>query len=401
MLASLRYPQFRALWVATVVSNLGAWLQVVAQDFLVYQLNGRALDLGVVYLMRALPLLAISLLGGAVSDRYDRRKLLIVTQSTFAGLAVVLGALAHSGLIQLGHVMAVSFLSAVVLAIDTPVRQAVLVEPVPRPQLTNAVALNALAFSLPSAVGPALAGPVIAWLGIPWGFYLNGLSFLAVAVAALGFPSARGRHDASPRGSVAQDLREGARFILASPQLRVATGLLAIISFFAAPYQALLPAFAVEVFGGSIQQLSYLKAGPGLGAIAGGLLVARFASRQFSGWIMAAAGMGLSLLLLAFSSARHMGMAVGLLICAGMLLAVFQSTVQSLMQTLSTDQMRGRVMSLFTAAMMGMWPLGSLPLGWAADRLGPALTMAVAAALALLLCTVVVAVSRPVLKAME
>lgn len=366
---SLRHRNFRLMWGGLLVSNSGTWLQVVAQDYLVYQITGRALDLGLVNVARAVALISLSFFGGAVADRMDKRRLLMVTQSLFAASAALLGLLVELHIVRVWHIVAVAFFNAVVLAVDNPARQALLPHLVPREHLMNAIALSSITFTGAAAVGPALAGPVVAALGMDWGFYLNAITYFAVvcAVSALRLPPAREKGRREPVGAA---LASGLSYVAASPVILLLVSLLVVTNFFAMPYQALLPVFARRVFNGGLRDLSYLRAAPGLGALLGGFLVARFSGISWKGILVLGSALGMSAALLLFSASGWMPVALLLLCCVGALWAVFQSSVQTLMQQLTEDQMRGRVMSLFTVSVIGMWPLGALPLSWAADQVG-------------------------------
>lgn len=366
---SLRHRNFRLMWGGLLVSNSGTWLQVVAQDYLVYQITGRALDLGLVNVARAVALISLSFFGGAVADRMDKRRLLMVTQSLFAASAALLGLLVELHIVRVWHIVAVAFFNAVVLAVDNPARQALLPHLVPREHLMNAIALSSITFTGAAAVGPALAGPVVAALGMDWGFYLNAITYFAVvcAVSALRLPPAPEKGRREPVGAA---LASGLSYVAASPVILLLVSLLVVTNFFAMPYQALLPVFARRVFNGGLRDLSYLRAAPGLGALLGGFLVARFSGISWKGILVLGSALGMSAALLLFSASGWMPVALLLLCCVGALWAVFQSSVQTLMQQLTEDQMRGRVMSLFTVSVIGMWPLGALPLSWAADQVG-------------------------------
>ncbi len=367
--AALHHRNFRLMWLSLLVSNSGTWLQAVAQDFLVYNLTGRAVDLGLVSLARAVALISLSFLGGTIADRLDKRKLVLVTQTLFAAAAVTLGVLVQTGRIQVWHVVALSFVNATLLAVDQPARQSLLPHLVPREDLMNAIALNSITYTGAAALGPALAGPIIGAVGMAWGFYLNALSFLSVmwAVWTLQLPPHLPRAQSEP---VLSAIGSGLRYITSSPVILLLVSLLTVVSFFAVPYQSLLPVFATRVFHGDYRELGYLRAAPGIGALAGGFLLARFAVFPHKGWLMLGGALGFSASLLAFAFMEWMPAALALLMATGLMFTVFQSTVQTLMQQLTADDMRGRVMSLFTISAIGMWPLGAWPMGWAADRFG-------------------------------
>lgn len=376
--AALRHRNFRLMWISLLVSNSGTWLQTVAQDYLVFELTGRAEELGEVNLVRAVALISLSFVGGTIADRLDKRKLLMVTQTAFAGLAILLGVLVQTDLIQVWHVMAVSFVGSVLLALDQPARQALLPYLVPREDLMNAVALNSVTFTGAAAIGPALAGPVVGLLGIAWGFHLNAFSFLAVigAVYALRLPPHVPRQQAE---SVRSAAWSGIQYIAASPAILLGVSLLTVFSFFAVPYQSVLPVFSEAYFDGDVGTLGWLRSAPGIGSLVGGFLLARFSGYPRKDWLIMGGAMGFSAFLIGFSAARSLPVALLYLLIANLAFTVFQSTVQTVMQTLTEDRMRGRVMSLFAVSVIGMWPLGAYPISLLTDRAGPAVATAAGA----------------------
>ena len=386
--AALRHRNFRLLWISLLVSNSGTWLQSVAQDYVVYKLTGRALDLGLVNIVRAVPLILLAFVGGTIADRVDRQKMLLFTQSAFAVLAAALGILVQTGLVQVWHVVLLSFLGAALLAFDQPARQSLIPALVPKEDLANAIALNSVTYTGAAAIGPAIAGPLVALVGLPWAFYLNAASFGAVlfAVAAMRFPAPQ-RHSESDSGleSVLSAVTSGLRYVSVSPSLLLLIGLLCAFSLFAAPYQSLLPVFNGAHFGGSVQSLGWLRTAPGIGALVGGFFLARQAQTSDKKRLIFAGGLGFCGSVVLFSWSGLLPLALGILFFTGAFSTVFTSTVQTLLQRLADDRMRGRVMSLFTICVLGMWPLGSLPLAWASDHIGVQAAVSGGAVLAALL----------------
>lgn len=370
---ALRHQNFRLLWVSLLVSNSGTWLQSVAQDYVVYKLTGRALDLGLVNIVRAVPLILLAFVGGTIADRVDRRRMLLFTQTAFAVLAAVLGVLVQTGWVRVWHVVLLSFLGAVLLAFDQPARQSLLPALVPKEDLANAIALNSVTYTGAAAVGPAIAGPLVALVGLPSAFYLNAFSFGAVlfAVAAMRLPAKVKKHESDPEGeSVLRAVASGVRYVTASPPLLLLVGLLCAFSFFAAPYQSLLPVFNGELFGGGVQTLGWLRAAPGIGALIGGIYLAQRAQTSDKKRLIIVGGLGFCATVVLFSWSGPLPLALFVLFWTGAFSTVFTSTVQTLLQRLADDRVRGRVMSLFTICVLGMWPLGALPLAWASDRIG-------------------------------
>jgi MFS family permease len=384
--AALRHRNFRLLWISLLVSNSGTWLQNVAQDYLVYRLTGRALDLGYVNGARAIALITLAFVGGTMSDRIDRRKLLLFTQTSFAVLAVLLGILVQCHVVRVWHVVALSFASAVLLAFDQPARQSLIPSLVPREDLANAIALNSVTYSGAAAIGPAVAGPLVALVGMGWAFHLNALSFGAVifAVAAMRLPAHIPPHQRTeqPQQSVGTAILSGIRYVAASPRLLLLVALLILFSFFAAPYQSLLPVFNGDLYGNSVKTLGWLRAAPGLGSLLGGFLLARYAQTSDRHRLLTIGGFGFSVAIAAFCATADLRIALFTLLISGGLATVFTSTVQTLLQRIAEDRMRGRVMSLFTVCVLGMMPLGAFPLSWAADAVGVRVAVAASAVIA-------------------
>lgn len=354
-----------------MVSNAGSWLQTVAQDYLVYKITGRALDLGLTNGVRAVALIGLAFMGGTLADRVDKRKLLIITQTLQAAFAALLGVLVQTGTVRVWHIVALSFVGAVILAVDQPARQALIPHLVPRPILMNAIALNSVTFTGAAAIGPALAGPVVALFGMTWSFYLNALSFLAVigAVRAIQLPE-QPQGSQRPTEPVLRSVATGLRYIFSSAPILLVIALLTAYSFLVVPYQALLPVFSAQLFGGDVQVLGWMRAAAGVGALAGGFLLARFAHYRDKDNLLVFGGLGFALAIIGFSRVAWLPAALALLLLGGVLSTIFQSTVQTLMHHLTDDQMRGRVMSLFTICLLGVWPLGTLPMSWASDAVG-------------------------------
>ncbi|MDE2127013.1 MAG: MFS transporter [Armatimonadetes bacterium] len=392
MFASLRHRNFRLMWFSLLISNSGTWLQSVAQDYAVYQLTHRAIDLGYVNAARAVALIGLSFFGGSLVDRFEKRKVLIVTQTLFGLCAILLGALVAADRLQVWHVVVVSFVTAALLAVDQPARQALLPHLVPREQFANAIALNSITFTGAAALGPAMAAPVVHAFGMAWGFYLNGLSYLAVIGAVWALRVHEGLASENP--SVIRNVGAGLRYVRDSPGILLLVSLLAVLSFFATPYQSLLPVFAVRLFHGGVATLAALRTAPGIGAIAGGFLVAWLASIRGKAWISLGAGLLCGVMLVAFCAVRSLEPALLLLFLVGTAGAVVNATIQTLMQHLTSHEMRGRVMSLFTISVIGMWPLGALPMSWLADRWGVAAATAAGASVAALYAALVAVTGR-------
>ncbi|MDR7386498.1 MAG: MFS transporter [Armatimonadota bacterium] len=377
---ALRHPAFRTYWTGMLVSLVGTWMQSTAQSYLVYELTGSALRTGMVVFAFSLPSLLFALPGGAVADRYDRRRLLLVAQSAFMVSAAVLAGLTFAGAVRFEHVVAFAFWNGVVMAVDNPTRQALVPALVDREDLANAVALNSAAFNASRVFGPAVAGLVYRAVGPAWCFAANAVSYLAVIV-----PMWRVRLPEAP-GAVPEDagiLRQaadGVRYVRRHPPLQALLLLLAAVGTFGFAWMVVMPAFAVRVLRGGPAENGLLFAAVGVGATLGALAVAsvrEFRPGRAVVGLAAASGVGLVL----FSATRTLWSACAAMAVAGFFLIAYMSTTNATIQSLVDDRYRGRVMSLYTLALIGSGPAGSLFAGWLADAAGVVASLAVNGAL--------------------
>ncbi len=375
--AALAHRNYRLLWTGLIVSNVGTWMQLVSQGWLIHEMTGRATDLGILGLARAVPLIVLSLVGGTIADRVDKRRLLYVTQTLAALFAILQGALAQAGLIQVWHIWVIGFASAAVLAFDQPTRQAMLPHLVPREDFMSAITLFAVTFNGASALGPALAGLLVPAAGYAWAFYANGISFAAVllALALMRLPPPVARPSQPP---VLRQVGEGLRYIWRHSTVRSLTLLAAAFGFFGAPYNAMLPVYRV-VLGIDERALGFLSSAPGLGTLLGGLALTQLAHVKWKGRLLVGAAGAFVVFLIAFATSPSYLLSVALLVAVGACVTAFSSTTQTLLQHATDDRMRGRVVSMFTITVIGFQPLGALDLGWAVDHLGAPLAISLAA----------------------
>jgi len=392
--AALRYPGFRLLWSGVLLTSAGTWLQMVAQDFLVFRLTGRTLDIATVAAVRAIPVIVLSPFAGRVVDRVNRRALLALTQSLSALQGLAMGWLVWTGQMRVPHLIAFSFLHALVLVFDYPVRQALVPFVVPARDLRGAVALNHVAFGGAAVLGPAVVGIVAAdgsGHHLARVFVLRSVTALILAAVALMLPHgsarrAEGRNRPEPTQLCPAQLCPAVVRDLAVP-----LALLLIVGFFLAPYQALLPAYSRTLASGGGRLLGQLHAWVGAGSVLGCLFCAWQAGTG------RAARVGESVCWIVFAGAavaglictRFVTVACLLLLCLGMALAAFQSLVQANLHERVADELRGRVMALYGCAVIALWPLGALPLTAGADRWGWRSALAVAVLITLILTTAV------------
>jgi MFS family permease len=371
--AALRHRNFRLFYNGQAISLLGSWMQSVALSWLVLILTDSSFYLGLVSALQTLPILIFSFLGGVVADQARKHRLLYITQGGMMAVALVLGSLVVSDLVNIWVLCVLVFLAGSALAFDIPIRQAFIVDLVGKADLPNAIALNSTMFNGTRVIGPALAGLLIAQVGLANCFFLNALSFLAVLLALfwLELPP----HVETPRISVREALRELKDFVKEHRDLKLILILMTAVSILGHSYHVLVPILARDVLGAGPQGFGILMAMSGLGAFLGGLALARRLTRRppmpsFLG--------GLALFLgglLALSLSRNYYLALGAMALTGVGMVAQLSTGNSLLQLNVPDHMRGRIMSVYSLIIIGSVPFGSMLYGTVATYLGPSLAL--------------------------
>lgn len=377
---ALERRNYRLFVAGQLVSLIGTWTQSVAQSWLVYRLTGSAFWLGVATFCQQVPAFLFASVGGLVADRYRRRAILVVTQSSAMGLAFALATLRLSGHVRVAHVLVLAALLGAVNAIDSPTRQAFVPEMVGRENLASAVALNTTMVTGASFVGPAIAGFAIKVVGEGWCFLVNGASFLAVIAGLLAMrdlppPTKTGTHE-----SLWARLHEGFRFAASHEGVRALLMLLALTALAGLPFGTLMPIFASTILRGDARTLGFLMGAPGLGAVLVGLLIASHRGTSSYRWIAGACGM-FGVLLVQFSQARTLGWAIATLIPVGVATMIQLTATNTLIQTMTPDALRGRVMAIWFMILMGFSPIGSVIAGSVTAAWGPRIVLAVGGAL--------------------
>ena len=374
-LAALRYRDFRLFWFGLLVSNTGTWMQMFGQGYLVVLLAVRdgvpqlaPLYLGLVGLARAVPGLALGLFGGALADRTDRRRLLLVTQSAAAVTATILATLAITSTINIVEILLLGALNSTIFAFDAPSRQSMVPRLVPERDLMSAIGLNSAAFNGPQIIGPVIGGLLFApfvdtpTFGAGLLFYVNAVSYLAVVVALLKMgPVPIIGH--SSELSMLDSIREGLAYIRQDVVVRWIIVLAATTALFARPYIQLLPAVAHELLRVGAVELSWMLAASGVGALLGSLATAMLGGFARRGLVLVTTSVGFGVFLAWFTVQRALLSSLPLLVVLGFLTMVFLGMANGLLQTRSPDHLRGRVMSVYTMVFMGLMPLGSMVIG--------------------------------------
>jgi len=382
----LRHRDFRLLWSGLVISAVGTWMQIVAQALLVLDLtHGSAVALGMVSLAQATAFLLFALFGGAVADRVDKRRLLIVTQTFCLLFACLLGILTVRHLIAVWMVVVLAFLQGAALSFDQPARAALVPELVPRDELYNAVSLQSIVFTGASTVGPAVAGFALATLGYAGNFFANAVSYVGVivALAAMRTPTLDGPlRTANPRA-----IREALATVRADRALSALIVVFGALLFFGPSATVLIPVMSREVLHLDAAHVGLLFSASGLGAVGGGLALASVRDPEHKARIVLAAAALWALSLAGFAVSRSFPGAVTALVFVGLFQVGVSATTITLLQTRVPPQMRGRVMSLNTLLIMGVRPLGDFPAAVVIAAIGAPLT-AIASAVVVALVTV-------------
>jgi MFS family permease len=373
-LRSLRHRNFRLFYLGQLVSLSGTWMQSLAQAWLVYRLTGSGFMLGLTSAATLAPSLVFGLYGGVLADRFSRRRLLIAAQVLAMLQALVLAALTLGGVVEAWHILTLALLLGVVQALELPVRHTFVASLVPRADLTNAIALNASLFHASRLVGPAIAGVLVAAIGEGWVFFINGLTFVAVlgVLLAIRLPK-----PAEARGPTGHGLHAGLSYVRHHAPIRAALSLVASVALLGSAAAVLLPLFAVEVYGVGAQRLGLLMGAIGAGALVGAFLLA--GRRDLVGLerFIATAGIGVGLGLILFAITPVFLAALPLLALIGFCITSVNASSNAFIQLAVPDNLRGRVMSLYSIALHGMVPLGSLAVGGAADVIGGPVTVGV------------------------
>ena len=376
VLPALRHRSFRLFYIGFVISLLGVWMQRVAQSWLVLELTDSAFWVGMTDALGSLPVLLFTLYAGVLADRVPRRPMVIVTQAGAMVAALGLAALTLGGVVQLWHIVVLAALLGAANAFDIPARHALMVDMVGREDLVNAVALNSSAFNGTRVVGPAIAGFLIAAVGVGICFLLNGISYLAViaALAVIEVPVVR--RASGSTSTVWLRLRDGLRHVSTDRRTRMLILNIAAVSIFGLPALVLLPVMVRDVLGRGAQEYGWMMSAMGVGALTGALGIAVFGHRlprgQLLGWCAALFGGTV----IAFGLSRSLALSLVLLALLGCAMIVTTALTNTLVQTLAPDDLRARVVAFYAWAYVGLSPIGGVLAGSAAVWLGAGTTIA-------------------------
>lgn len=377
---ALRVRNYRLFWIGQLISLTGSWMQTTAQSWLVLQLTGSAFALGLVTTLQFLPIMLLSLFGGVITDRFAKQRVILVTQIAALAQAAIFGTLVATGAIQLWHVYVLAAIQGTVNAIDNPARQAFVPELAGREYLVNAVALNSMLFNGARIVGPALAGLIIARVGIAPTLYANALSFVAV-IAVLLLMNPREFAASAPRGdgAVGERLAEGLRYVWQTPSVLLIMIVVAAIGTFGYNFSVVLPLLAGFVLRTSAEGFGWLSAFLGIGSLLAAITTAY--TREITPRRLLLGSAAFSVLLGAVAFSTSFALSAVLLVALGFAGITFATTANSLLQLTVPDELRGRVMSLYILLFAGSTPIGGFLIGTLSDIIGVSWTLFVCAVL--------------------
>jgi len=384
---ALRYRDFRLFWSGLLLSMTGGWMQQLAGPWLVYRLvegqPNAALILSLVGFVSVLPAIPLSLVAGPLIDRMPRRPLLIVCQLGLFAPPIGVAILIWAGQVQVWHIIVAEVLRGAILAVDQPAKQAAVVDMTGKEDVASALGLWSAANSVTRVMGPILGGAIVTWAGEGWCYFANGVSYLAVVASllAIRLPAAG---PTAKRSSLAGSLVDGLKYMLKERMILALMSLMVVAGLFVQPFQTpnLLPAFASALLGADALQLGMLTASAGAGAVLGGLAAASLPARSQQRFAVIAS-LVLPLTAVGFAYSHTFVLSCGLLVAVGALIMSLEIAVNSLLLTKVRDEFRGRVVSVFMAAVMGAPRLGGLQTGWLVGRLGASAALAVGAGLSL------------------
>jgi MFS family permease len=405
---ALRHYNYRLWFIGQGISLIGVWMQSMAQQVLVYRLTGSAAALGMVNFISLIPLIPLSLLGGSITDRFSRRNIIIITQVVMMVQALLLAWLSWTGLVRVWHVYVLSLLLGMVNAVDVPARQAFTVDMVEgKEDLTNAIGLNSAMFNGARAIGPAAAGLMVAATGEGTAFLINALTFVAVLISL----AAMKNLPAIPRASrqpvdMGRHILEGLGYIARRRAIAFLVSLIAISAFLSMPYSTLMPVFASSVLNKSAEPVvRYMcETGPiafhckapealplgmllttvGIGALIGALVVASLPETAHRGRMLTLGNLAFPLLLFGFAVSRSFLLSLFILLLVGVSFVWQNALANTLLQVISPDELRGRIMSVYTMVFQSMMRLGGLQAGLMADWVSAPFSVGIGALLSLL-----------------
>ena len=382
MLRAFSYRNYRLFFGGQIVSLVGSWISLTATSWLVYRLTGSAMALGVVGFAGQIPGFILGPFAGALLDRWDRHRVLVVTQTISMFQSFALAYLTFTGQITVPAIVALNAVQGLVNAFDMPARQAFLTTMIPdREDLANAIALNSSMFNAARLMGPSIAGVVIATLGEAWCFLIDAISYMAVILALAAMKDVRRRVRPATQPGVVEHLLEGWRYVFGFRPIRSLMLQLAWLCLVAMPFSVLMPVFADDVLGGGAYTLGFLMTASGVGALTGALWLAARRSVVGLGRVILVNTLVFGVGLIGFAASRWLPLSLVFMTVVGFGMMVQMASTNTVIQTIVDDEKRGRVMSFYTMAFLGTAPFGSLLAGWLSTRIGAPQTVLVSGVL--------------------
>ena len=383
MFRALSHRNFRLFWIGAFLSNTGTWMQTVAQGWLVLQLTNSPFWLGFDGFMAMAPGMVLTLLGGVFADLVDRKRMLIYTQVGAGLSALVLAVLIVTGVVHIWMVLLLSFVTGSCMSLAGPSYQAITIDLVGREDLSNAIVLNSTQFQLSRVVGPVLAGLTIGVFGLAGCFFANGISYVAIvaALALVRFDQngATAAHSVSDRRALWRDLIDGFRYVRKRPRVRGLLSISAVTSLLGAPYLTMVPLFARDVLEMDETGMALMMGASGAGAFCGALILTFLGNFKRRGLFVLGGASAFSVCIIGFALATRPIVSLTMLFGAGFSIVFCVAVINMLLQELVTDEMRGRIMSIFILSFIGTMPIGNLIVGIAAKHFGAPYTLTIAA----------------------
>lgn len=404
---ALRHYNFRLWFTGQTISLIGTWMQTMAQQVLVYRLTGSAAALGMVNFISLLAIVPLSFVSGSLIDRYSKRKIIIIAQAVMMAQALLLAVLTRNGLVQVWHVYVLSFFLGAATAIDLPARQAFTVDMVNgKEDLTNAIGLNSAMFNLARALGPALAGIVVAATGEANAFFYNSLSFLAVIISLVMMKNLpNSSHPLGDNDGRLEHISAGLKFIVKNRTIGVLISMVGVSAFLSMPYNTLMPVFAENILSGSAAPvvnffcnsqtglltcqapqalpLGLLLTSVGIGAVISALGIASMSGSSKHGLLLTVGNLAFPLTLLLFAFSKSFLISVFVMFFTGISFVLQNVLANTLLQFATPDELRGRVMSVYSMSFQGMMRFGGLQAGLVADWLTAPLSVGIGAVISL------------------
>jgi MFS family permease len=385
--AALKHYNYKLWFFGQMVSMMGTWMQSTAQGYLIYQLTGSPVYLGLVGFVGGIPTWLFTLFGGVVADRISRRNLMVITQTSMLILAFILGGLTFANVAKPWHILVLAFLLGVANAFDAPARSSFVLELVPRDDMTNAIALNSTMFNIATVVGPSVAGLTYAAFGPAWCFTLNGLSFIAVIVALL-LMRITLEVQPSRRSNAMAEIAEGLQYVFTNRLVLSLTAAVGLVAMFGFGLMNLLPAWATDVLHGNEVTNGLLVSARGFGALISALMLASMTRHKIRGKLWMVGFMVIPAALFFFAWIRWLPLSLAVLVVIGWGMMMLTNNSNALIQSQVPDNLRGRVMGVYALVFNGMIPVGALLAGGVAQKLGSPVTVILSAGFLLIFVVV-------------